>query len=57
MFAVADSTTAPAVPIICLVGRASLQCWRHKSHSARLKNQAEVLLWLRDERGGDRLKV
>jgi len=27
----------------------SLQCWRDKSHSARLKNQAEVLLWLRDK--------
>jgi hypothetical protein len=54
MFPVADSTSGR---IVCVVGRASLQCWRDKPHSARLENQAEVLLWLRDERGDDRLKV
>jgi hypothetical protein len=43
--------------IVRVVGRASLQCWRDQPHSARLKNQAEVLLWRRDESGGYRLNV
>jgi hypothetical protein len=57
MLAMADRNTAPSGRIVSVVSDASLQCWRDQSHSARLKNHAEVLLWLRDERRGDRLKV